>query len=102
MAFDNKVFTAAIVDLGVQGHIKLVEKKTSGLQIVPRTGGKPLASDEQVVAGSLFGKRASAINLDQSSCSILQRAQAALKDSLAKAYADRLFHDNKPGRSAAC
>ncbi len=95
MAFDNKVFTAAIVDLGVQGHIKLVEKKTSGLQIVPRTGGKPLAPDEQAVAGSLFGKRASPINLDQSSCSILQRAQAALKDSLAKAYADRLFHDNK-------
>lgn len=95
MGLDDKVFTAAIVDLGVQGHIKLVEKKKSGLQIVPRSGGKLLAPDEQAIVGSLFGKRASPIDLDQSSCSILQRAQAAQKEALAKAYADRMFHDNK-------
>jgi uncharacterized membrane protein YgcG len=94
MGMDDKAFTAAIVDLGVQGHIKLVERK-GGLQMVPRSGGKLLGPDEQAVAGEMFGKRASPIDLDQSSCLILQRAQAALKAALAKAYADRMFHDNR-------
>jgi uncharacterized membrane protein YgcG len=94
MGMDDRAFTAAIVDLGVQGHIKLKEKKV-GLQIVPCTGGKPLGADEQAIAKSMFGKRTSPIDLDQSSCSILQRAQTALETALAEAYAERMFHDNK-------
>ncbi|WP_315833866.1 DUF2207 domain-containing protein [Bradyrhizobium prioriisuperbiae] len=94
MGMDDKAFTAAIVGLGVQGHLKLAERK-NGLQMVPRTGGKLLNPDEQAVAKSLFGKRSSPLDLDQSNCKILQRAQTALTESLAKAYADRMFHDNK-------
>lgn len=93
MGMDDKVLTAAIVDLGVQGHLKLAERK-NGLQIVPRTGGKLLSPDEQAIAKSLFGKRSSPIDLDQSNCNILQRARTALTEALAKAYAVRMFHNN--------
>ncbi len=42
MGFDNKAFTAAVIELGVQGHIKLAETE-GGMKIVPRGSGKPLA-----------------------------------------------------------
>lgn len=93
MGMDDKAFTAAIVGLGVQGHLKLAETK-SGLQIVPRADGRPLSADEQAMAKRLLGKRSSPIDLDQSNCKILQRARTALTDALVKAYAERLFHNN--------
>jgi len=94
MAMDNKAFTAALINLGVQGHITLVERKR-GLQIVPRSGGKPLTPDEQPIATSMFRYRTSPVDLDQSNCSILQKAQDALKNALAAQFEGRLFHDNR-------
>ncbi|MEW6643313.1 MAG: DUF2207 domain-containing protein [Pseudomonadota bacterium] len=94
MAMDDKAFTAALIDLGVQGHIKLAERK-NGLQIVPRSGGKPLTPDGQAVVTSMFGNRTSPVDLDPSSCVILQKAREALRTSLATQFAGRLFYNNR-------
>ena len=94
MGMDQKAFTAAMIELGVQGHLKLAETGT-GMEIVPRASGKPLNAPEQAMAASLFGKRKSPIALDPEAHLIFQSAQQALSDKLTAAYAGKLFQDHK-------
>jgi uncharacterized membrane protein YgcG len=93
MGFDNKAFTAAVIELGVRGHIKLVETE-GGMKIVPRGSGKPLGAPEQAVAASLFGERKSPIELEPENHAIFKGAREALHDSLTAAYAGKLFQDH--------
>lgn len=95
MGMDDKAFTAAVIELGVQGHIKLAESKTGTMRIVPRADGKLLAPPERAIAASLFGKRKSPIELEPENHLIFERAQKALRAELEKAYAGKLFHDHK-------
>lgn len=95
MGMDDKTFTAAMIELGVQGHIKLVESKNGTVKIVPRTEGKPLASPEKAMMTSLFGKRKSPIELEPENHLILRRAQKALGQSLTQAYAEKLFQNHR-------
>jgi uncharacterized membrane protein YgcG len=94
MGMDSKAFTAAVIELGVQGHIKLAETK-SGMKIVPRANGKPLNAPEQAVATSLFGKRSTPIALEPEAHLIFERAQKALRGSLVTTYGGKLFQDHK-------
>lgn len=94
MGLDDRTFTAAIVGLGVQGHIRLTERK-NGLRIEPRADGKPLVADEQALATALFGSRSSPIELDPSNSDILQRARRALGEALRTQYVGRMFHNNR-------
>ena len=94
MGMDQKAFTAAMIELGVLGHIKLSETAT-GMKIAPRANGKPLTAPEQAMATSLFGKRKSPIALEPEAHLIFKRAQKALGDNLTTAYAGKLFQDHK-------
>jgi uncharacterized membrane protein YgcG len=93
MGMDDKVFTAAMIELGVQGHIKLAETE-SGMKIVPRTGGKLLAAPDQALA-SMFGKRKEPIELARENYLFFTRAQKVLHEALVKAYNGKLFEDHK-------
>lgn len=93
MNCDDKAFSAALIDLAVNGHLKLAEGKT-GMRIVPRQGGKTVDAAETAINASMFGKRSSPLALEPENSLIFQRAQKALKDGLAKAYAEKLFHSN--------
>jgi uncharacterized membrane protein YgcG len=95
MEMDNKTFTAAIVDIAVRGHAKLVEKKTEGMRLIPRTGGAALPAPEADMERKLFGKNESALDLDQKNHGAFERARSALQDGLSKAYLDKLFHQNR-------
>ncbi len=53
MGFDNRAFTAAIIELGVNGHIKLTES-AGATQIDRRDGGKPIGRAEQALETKLF------------------------------------------------
>ena len=56
MTFDDRVFTAAIVGLGVNGHLKLVDR--AGDQELHRVKGtSPIDTAEQAVDGALFAKK---------------------------------------------
>jgi uncharacterized membrane protein YgcG len=94
MNCDDKTFSAALIDLAVHGHLKLVETKT-GMKIAPRLGGQPVDAAEAAVNASMFGKRSSPLALQPENCLILQRAQKVLNSELAKAYAEKLFHNNR-------
>jgi uncharacterized membrane protein YgcG len=95
MGMDDKAFTAAMIELGVQGHIKLAESKNGTVKIVPRADGKPLASPEKAIMTSLFGKRKSPIELEPENHLILGRAQKALKQSLTATYSEKLFQNHR-------
>ena len=92
MKFDDRCFTAAIIDLGVSGRIKLIG---DGKQTVieRRDGGKPVGPPEQAVESKLFVGKPS-LQLTQANYEPLGKAKDALKERLAQAYDGTLFTDN--------
>jgi uncharacterized membrane protein YgcG len=94
MNCDDKTFSAALVDLAVHGHIKIAETE-NGMRIGPRQGGQAVDAAEAAANASMFGKRTSSLALEPENALIFQRAQKALKQQLAAAYAGKLFRTNK-------
>jgi uncharacterized membrane protein YgcG len=92
MAFDGQCFTAAIINLGVQGHLQVVEQDDKST-LKKLEGGKPLAREEQALMSKLFAKKSS-ILLDQANHVALGSAKSALDDALTGAYFGKLFANN--------
>ncbi|MFZ0127768.1 MAG: DUF2207 domain-containing protein [Xanthobacteraceae bacterium] len=93
MGFDDRTFTAAIIDLAVHGHLKLAEiDKATWLK--RRTGGKPIAAPEVAAESKLFPADSTDLELKQDNHATLEKAHEALSDGLEKAYEGRLFHDH--------
>lgn len=92
MTFDNRVFTAAIVGLGVNGHLKLTGTGRAGV-ISHDKGSKPLDAAEQVVETELFAKK-SAVRLDQSDHAAIASAKWKLYRTLGKTYKGKMFDSN--------
>ncbi len=94
MGFDNRGFAAAIVDLGVNGHLKLVD--AGGSQELRRlNGAKPLDPAEQAVEKALFTSTGlSAVPLEQSQHKVISDAKSALMNALQAAYQGKLFRTN--------
>jgi uncharacterized membrane protein YgcG len=92
MGFDPRCFTAAIIDLGVSGHIRLTG---DGKQTVieHRDGGKAVGPPEQALESKLFASKPS-LMLTQANYEPLGKAKDALKEGLAQAYDGTLFTDN--------
>ena len=92
MAFDNRCFTAAIVELGVNGRLRINGTGTSAV-IESRTGGRPVGPAETAALAKLFATRPS-LKLDKSNYEPLGKAKDALNNALAHAYAGKLFANN--------
>lgn len=92
MDFDDRTFTAAILDLGVHGRLKLSETGTL-LTLSMLQGGKAVPAEEEAAAAALF-RRGVAVPLRQTSHAILSSAKSALQSGLSSAYAGSVFHWN--------
>jgi uncharacterized membrane protein YgcG len=92
MKFDARCFTAAIIDLGVNGHIKLTG---DGAQTVieHRDGGKPIGPPERDLEGKLFASKPS-LQLTQANYEPLGKAKSALQERLSETYDGTMFADN--------
>jgi uncharacterized membrane protein YgcG len=92
MAYDARCFTAAIIDLGVNGHLRLTG---SGEETVlwRVDGGKPIGPAERAVKSKLLGANPS-LKLVQTNYKTLAGATGALRDSLRRSYDGTLFADN--------
>ena len=90
MGFDQRCFTAAIVDLGVHGQLRLV---LDGKQIDKSEGGKPVAAPEQALVTRLFAAMPS-ILLVQENYKPIGEARDALRQGLSEGYDGTLFTDN--------
>ncbi|MPZ41686.1 MAG: DUF2207 domain-containing protein [Rhizobiales bacterium] len=92
MSFDNECFTAAIINLGVKGHLQIIENDGKST-IKKLSGGKSLAPEETALMSKLFAGKDSLL-LDQVNHVPLGRAKTGLDAALTKAYFGRLFANN--------
>jgi len=98
MKADNRSFAAALVDMGVRGHIKLVEKDggwlssdTTTIERTPATDSLP--AGEQALSSALFAGD-DAIEMDKKNHGRFSAALNGLSEQLKEAYEGRLFLRN--------
>jgi uncharacterized membrane protein YgcG len=92
MKFDDRCFSAAVVELGVNGYLKL-NGDSADTVIERRSGSKPIPQPERMAWQSLLGSRSS-IKLSQTNHEIISGAINTLKEGLVAAYYNKLFHNN--------
>jgi len=107
MYYDDKIMTAAIVNLGVKGYLRIdVEEGSNGFlglgkeddhyflqKTDPGKNAAPMAAGEQELYDSLFQGRKS-IKLEQENHEKLGDAKSAHKQSLSKDYKQHYFKYN--------
>jgi uncharacterized membrane protein YgcG len=92
MRFDDRCFTAAIIDLAVNGHVQLTGTGNSTV-IFRRPGTKPIAAPENAAKSRLFGTEPS-VAVTQANYKPLSNAKRALMEGLKQSYDGKLFIDN--------
>jgi uncharacterized membrane protein YgcG len=92
MGFDARCFTAAIIDLGVNGHIRLSGSRAETV-LSRLDGGKPIGPAESAVESKLFAANPS-LKLIQKNYLTLTQAKISLQASLKQSYDGTLFTDN--------
>jgi uncharacterized membrane protein YgcG len=90
--FDDRCFTAAIVDLVVNGHIKLTRDEGLRTVIERRDGGRAIAPPEQAMERELFATGRSLV-LAPTHYEPLVKARKALRLGLANAYGNQFPHN---------
>lgn len=93
MSFDNGGFTAAIINLGVRGHLQIVEDD-GDTTLKKRSGGKPVAPEEAALMSQLFPGRKDSLLLSQTNHEPLGKAKNVLSGTLEKNYLGKLFANN--------
>lgn len=92
LSFDNRAFTAAIVNLGVKGHITLSESSSTS-RVTLKEGNLPLSEPEDEMRRQLFAKSRT-VELKQENHSVVGGAKTALENKLHGLYAGKLFNNN--------
>ena len=98
MNADNRTFAAALVDMGVRGHIRLVNEEggwfsRDKMRIDRVDGSNPLPADEEAALRNLVSAGES-IMMEQKNHSEFSAAKNALTETLKKQYEDKLFKRN--------
>jgi uncharacterized membrane protein YgcG len=93
LGFDQRCFTAAVVDCGVNGHLKITGGGSDKPVLEHRNGGKSMPAAEAAMVRRLFARRPSLV-LDQVNHETLSSAREALSGSLNQAYLGKLFTNN--------
>ena len=92
MGFDNRAFTAALIELGVNGHIKLIDRgaehadRTSRRRQDDRSGGTGVGGEAVGTSPSLL--------LTQTNHEKIGNAKNALEAALRESYRSKLFANN--------
>jgi uncharacterized membrane protein YgcG len=92
LGFDQRCFTAAVVDCGVNGHLKITGGGDKPV-LAHRKGGKPVPAAEAAMVHKLFARKPS-LTLDQVNHETLSSAREALSNGLDQAYLGKLFANN--------
>jgi uncharacterized membrane protein YgcG len=93
LAFDQRCFTAAVVDCGVNGHLKITGGGSDKPVLEHRNAGKPMPAAEAAMVRRLFARKPS-LMLDQVNHETLSSAREALSSGLDQAYLGKLFTNN--------
>ncbi|HEY6661756.1 MAG TPA: DUF2207 domain-containing protein [Sphingomicrobium sp.] len=98
MGADNRTFAAALVDMGVRGHIRLVEEdggwfSKDKTRIERLAGPDPLPSDEEAALRNLVSTGES-IMMEQKNHTEFSASKKALEENLKNRYENKLFKRN--------
>lgn len=97
MGFRQQAFTAAVVSLGVKGHV-VIEEDDGDFTLRAARGGdegrQPPSPGEQAVLDALLPGGSGSIELDQENHSKFRRALGGIGEALKKEYKGRLFNLN--------
>jgi len=98
MGSDNRAFAAALVDMGVRGHIKLSEEEggffsKDKTRLERLAGSQPLFAEEDAALRKL-AMTGESVMMEQKNHEKFSSAQSALSDSLKEMYEGRLFNKN--------
>lgn len=98
MASDNRTFAAALVDMGVRGHVKLVEEDRGWLSgkhmRLERLQSKESLPDEEEAALDCLCRPGEEIMMEQKNHENFSAAQSALQEILKVRYEGKLFKRN--------
>jgi uncharacterized membrane protein YgcG len=92
MGFDDRAFAAAVLELGVRGHLRLVDQDGQ-MQVEHRKGGKEIGRAERDMKAKLF-RSGDALLMDNANHAAFGSAKNALKSALVRAYHGKLFNEN--------
>lgn len=95
MYYDDKVLTAAVVNLAVKGYLRINKQggRHSLTRLDPGPSAPPLAAGERELYDALFGQ-ARAIGLAAENHTVLGRAKSAHRKSLTADYKHKYFQTN--------
>jgi len=98
MGADNRAFAAALVDMGVHGHVKLVEEDRGWLSgkhmRLERLAGKEPLPEEEEAALDCLCRPGEEIMMEQKNHDNFSAAQSALQGILKVRYEGKLFKRN--------
>ncbi|KMY67173.1 hypothetical protein AAU61_13060 [Desulfocarbo indianensis] len=95
MGFDNKAFTAAVVDVAVKGHLTIEENQKGEYALLRKPGPAPvsLSRGERLVADKLFAS-STKLELKNQNHRKISDANTALLETLQREYEKANFHTN--------
>ena len=98
MGTDNRTFAAALVDMGVRGHIRMTEEdggwfKSDKTRLERLASTTPLPAEEQAALGALVATGDS-ILMEQENHDKFSAAKSAMEEVLKKNFEGRLFKRN--------
>ena len=94
MAFDNRCFTAAIINLGVKGHLRIVEEDGNIDAAKARRQGRGRARGAGGDGAACFRGGGQRCCSSQTNHEPLGKAKTGLSEALTKAYLGKLFTNN--------
>jgi len=92
MSYDNKSFSAAIVNLAVKGYVK-IEQEGKIYTLSLESSVQKLAPGEKILLEKLFEKR-SVVELDNKNHSLISKARTSHAHALKKNYVNIYFKKN--------
>jgi len=98
LASDNRTFAAALVDMGVRGHIRMVEEdggwfSRDKTRIERLAGSEPLPPDEEAALRNLVSSGESIV-MEQKNHTKFAAAKNGLAEVLKESYEGKLFNRN--------
>lgn len=98
MGADDRTFAAALVDMGVRGHVRLVERdggwlSSDKVRLERLSSSTPLPREEEAALGKLANP-GEAIEMEQKNHAKFSSAKKALSEDLKEQYEGKLFNKN--------
>jgi len=94
MGYDDKAFTAAVVDMAVKGYLRIEEDRDGDYTLALSGATADLSPGERALAKKLFPSGSDSLRVEQKNYKRLQTAQKALRDALKREFEKVYFIKN--------